>query len=266
MSRRLDMSLDDLIKSNSQSRGPSNRNPRVGKGLEANRGHGTAPAQSYGSGPARRMPSVAPARSTPYPLPQMLQFEQMPPPGGKEAELGSKIYISNLGYDVSNEDLKMLFSEVGQLKDHSIHYDKSGKSKGTAEVIYFSQSDALAAIRKYNNIQLDGKAMQIHMVGVDIVPPQQPTLLHTSNGILANPNDGILGRPPPPGAYERRWNNNNNNNYSNGNGGGSGRVGRGGNGRVVQKKKEKVCCEDLDADLDKYHSEGLKRKEEDNSI
>lgn len=256
------MSLDDLIKRSSHSRGPRNRNSSGGKSFDVSRGRSTASLHDYGSGPARRLPSVTPARSTPYPLPQMLQFEQMPPTGGIEAESGTKLYISNLGFDVTNEDLKMLFTEVGELINVSMHYDKSGKSKGTAEVIYISQSDALAAIRRYNNIELDGKAMQIHMVGTDTIPPPQPTLMHNAMGIFGSPGDGILGRPPPPllpGAYERRWNSNNT--YKNG--GGSGRGIRSGHGRVVQKKENgKVCREDLDADLDKYHLEGLKRKEE----
>ncbi|KAF4349275.1 hypothetical protein G4B88_024223 [Cannabis sativa] len=37
-------------------------------------------------------------------------------------ETGTKLYISNLEYGVSNEDIKDFFSEVGDLKRYSIHY------------------------------------------------------------------------------------------------------------------------------------------------
>lgn len=60
-----------------------------------------------------------------------------------------------------------LFSEVGELKQYSIHYDKSGRSKGTGEVVFLRQTDALAAIKRYNNVQLDGKPQKIDLIGAN---------------------------------------------------------------------------------------------------
>lgn len=77
---------------------------------------------------------------------------------------------------------QLLFSEEGELKRYSIHYDRSGRSKGTAEVVFTRRSDALAAIKKYNNMKLDGKPLQIELVGTSLVtpavmPPFQSSLL-----------------------------------------------------------------------------------------
>jgi hypothetical protein len=46
-------------------------------------------------------------------------------------EAGVREVILNLDYGVSNDDIKELFSEVGDLKRCSINYDWSGRSKGT---------------------------------------------------------------------------------------------------------------------------------------
>ncbi|KAI6670622.1 hypothetical protein NL676_005507 [Syzygium grande] len=82
-------------------------------------------------------------------------------------EIGTKLYVSNLDYGVTNEDIRELFSEIGDVKRYAVHYDKNGRSSGSAEVVYTRRSDAFAALKRYNNVLLDGKPMKIEIVGAN---------------------------------------------------------------------------------------------------
>ncbi|XP_040372979.1 THO complex subunit 4B-like, partial [Rosa chinensis] len=164
---RLDLPLDALIAESKQQR-RHNSHAHQPRGHNGHFGGGGST-----SGPSRRPMNRNAYRTAPYPTLPEMQGQ----PGPRRIELplalsqamnsegSTKLYISNLDYDVTNRDIELLFSEVGELERHSIHYDKSGRSKGTAEVVYKHYSDALAAIERYNNQHLDGKKVEIKLVG-----------------------------------------------------------------------------------------------------
>lgn len=43
--------------------------------------------------------------------------------------------------------------------------------QGSAEVVYVRRSDAFAALKRYNNVLLDGKPMKIEIVGTNAEAP-----------------------------------------------------------------------------------------------
>lgn len=57
-------------------------------------------------------------------------------------------------------------------------------SQGTAEVVFSRWSEALAAVKRYDNVQLDGKPMKIDIVGPNIMA--HSVLPSATNGMYVN--------------------------------------------------------------------------------
>lgn len=76
----------------------------------------------------------------------------------------SSISITNLYWGVSENDLKELFEEIGEVSKVRIKYDNAGRSEGEATVTFSSDSDARKAINQYNGVELDGQAMEIKLL------------------------------------------------------------------------------------------------------
>ena len=77
----------------------------------------------------------------------------------------AKLYISNLDFGVTNEDIKELFTEFGRVRRYGVNFAQNGQSLGTAEVQYENRNSALRAIQKYNNVPLDGRPMKLAVSG-----------------------------------------------------------------------------------------------------
>lgn len=72
------------------------------------------------------------------------------------------IYISNLSFDVNDNDLRELFEEYGQVSSAKVITDKfSGKSRGFGFVEMTSDEDGRRAIEELNQAEYDGKTISV---------------------------------------------------------------------------------------------------------
>jgi RNA recognition motif-containing protein len=78
------------------------------------------------------------------------------------------IYISNLSYNVTQDDLKAMFGEFGEVSNATLIADRyTGKSKGFGFIEMPTQSQAEEAIKS-----LDGKALRGRNIKVNQARPR----------------------------------------------------------------------------------------------
>ena len=65
---------------------------------------------------------------------------------------------------------------------------KNAFLQGTAEVVFSRRQDAMAAIKRYNNVQLDGKPMKLELVGTNITAPDAGAGGFPSAGSFGDPS------------------------------------------------------------------------------
>ena len=75
----------------------------------------------------------------------------------------SKLYVGNLAYAVSNDDLHELFSEVGQVQSAVVITDKfSAQSKGFGFVEMTTAQEAADAIQLFDGTELKGRNLKVN--------------------------------------------------------------------------------------------------------
>ncbi|HEV3113496.1 MAG TPA: RNA-binding protein [Candidatus Binataceae bacterium] len=73
-----------------------------------------------------------------------------------------KLYIGNLSYSSTTEDLEALFSRVGKVESAAVVADKfSGRSKGFGFVEMADSNDAAAAIESLNESEFQGRRIKV---------------------------------------------------------------------------------------------------------
>ena len=73
------------------------------------------------------------------------------------------IYVGNLPYSASDDQLNTMFSEYGSVDSARVIMDRdSGRSKGFGFVEMSSDADAKAAIEALNGQDLDGRALTVN--------------------------------------------------------------------------------------------------------
>jgi cold-inducible RNA-binding protein len=84
--------------------------------------------------------------------------------------MAKKLYVGNLSYATSEDQLHGLFSEIGPVESAALIIDRqTGQSKGFAFIEMQSAADAQTAIDRLNNREVDGRSLTVN----EAKPPRQ---------------------------------------------------------------------------------------------
>lgn len=72
------------------------------------------------------------------------------------------MYVSNLGFQVQDEELKQLFASFGEVQSAKVIKDReSGRSRGFGFVEMSSDEQANKAMSALNNKEIEGRAIAV---------------------------------------------------------------------------------------------------------
>ncbi|MBP7737147.1 MAG: RNA-binding protein [Spirochaetes bacterium] len=74
------------------------------------------------------------------------------------------IYVGNLSYKMTDEDLRKLFSDFGTVAESKIVSDRdTGRSKGFGFVEMPNQAEGEEAIRQLNGKEIEGRSINVNI-------------------------------------------------------------------------------------------------------
>jgi RNA recognition motif-containing protein len=77
--------------------------------------------------------------------------------------MGNKLYVGNLSFRVTSEDLQEHFGAAGAVESANVVYDReTGRSRGFGFVEMASDDEATAAIAQFNGQEYDGRNMVVN--------------------------------------------------------------------------------------------------------
>jgi RNA recognition motif-containing protein len=76
--------------------------------------------------------------------------------------MGKKLYVGNLAFETTNEDLQGLFAQAGTCESAAVVTDRStGQSRGFGFVEMSSSAEAQQAIQQFDGQEFQGRTLRV---------------------------------------------------------------------------------------------------------
>lgn len=112
--------------------------------------------------------------------------------------MSTKLYVGNLSFNTSNEDLQELFGQAGTVETVNIIEDRdTGRSRGFGFVEMSSKEEAATAIEQFNGKEIDGRSLTVNEA--------RPREERSGGGNRGGGRGGYGGGNRSSGGYGSRW-------------------------------------------------------------
>lgn len=78
--------------------------------------------------------------------------------------MSNKLYVGNMAYETTNEELSELFSEYGNVSEVKIIFDReTNRSKGFGFITFDDASSCESAIEALNGYEFKGRTLKVNV-------------------------------------------------------------------------------------------------------
>ena len=85
------------------------------------------------------------------------------PEGERYISMSTKLYVGNLAFQTTSQELQELFGQAGTVQSASVVEDRdTGRSRGFAFVEMSTQDEATSAIEQFNGKEVGGRALKVN--------------------------------------------------------------------------------------------------------
>ena len=81
----------------------------------------------------------------------------------EEASSGYQVWVENLPWETTEEDLRDLFAPCGNLESVEVNRDRRGRSRGTATLRFSNAAEADNAIQRMNDVEIGDRKVHVRL-------------------------------------------------------------------------------------------------------
>lgn len=119
--------------------------------------------------------------------------------GSKGGESGASVYVSNMAWETTWQDLKDHFRQCGDVSRAEVMFDENLRSKGCGIVVFRTEEAAQRAINELNDVELKGRVVHVRE---DRNPDRTQQDIMMSKATWKGGGKGMWGAPM---AYDWGW-------------------------------------------------------------
>ena len=108
-------------------------------------------------------PTCLPGASVNSPKERSLLEVRNPIEGKGKKLMSIKLYVGNLSFETSSNELQTLFAQTGTVESVSLIEDReTGRSRGFGFIEMSTKEEGAAAIEKFNGQELGGRTLKVN--------------------------------------------------------------------------------------------------------